>query len=53
MRIEKRLNEVGRGRLLESSQTPREEWVNALQELNALHDDDDFSRSAACTAYSD
>jgi hypothetical protein len=34
MRIEQRLNGVGRGRLLASSQTPREEWVNALQKLN-------------------
>jgi hypothetical protein len=40
--IEQRLNEVGRGRLLASSQTPREEWVNALQELNAPNDDDLF-----------
>jgi hypothetical protein len=42
MLIEQRLNEVGRGRLLASSQTPREEWINALQELNAPNDDDLF-----------
>jgi hypothetical protein len=40
--IEQRLNEVGRGRLLASSQTPREEWVDALQELNARNDNDLF-----------
>jgi hypothetical protein len=40
MLIELQMNEVGRGRLLASSQTPREEWVNALQELNALNYDD-------------
>jgi hypothetical protein len=40
--IEQRLNEVGRGRLLASSQTPREEWVDALQELNAPNDNDLF-----------
>jgi hypothetical protein len=32
--IEIRLNEVGRGRLLESTQTPREAWFNAMDELN-------------------
>jgi hypothetical protein len=39
MCIEQRLNNVGRGRLLASRQTPREEWVDALQELSS--DDDD------------
>jgi hypothetical protein len=38
MRIEQRLNEVGRGRLLASSQTPREDWINTLQELNTPND---------------
>jgi hypothetical protein len=38
MLIEQRLNDVGRGRLLMSSQTPREDWVNALQELSARND---------------
>jgi hypothetical protein len=37
MRIEQRLNEVGRGRLLSSSQTAREEWVDALDTLNELN----------------
>jgi hypothetical protein len=35
MRIEQRLNQVGRGKLLSSSQTTREEWVDALHELNS------------------
>jgi hypothetical protein len=35
MRMEQRLNQVGRGRLLSSSQTPRKEWVDALNELNS------------------
>jgi hypothetical protein len=35
MRIEQRLNQVGRGRLLASSNhTTREEWVDALSDLN-------------------
>jgi hypothetical protein len=42
MLIEQRLNEVGRGRPLTSSQTPREEWINALQELIATNDNDRF-----------
>jgi hypothetical protein len=45
MLIEQRLNEVGRRRLLASSQTPREEWVDALQELIAPNDDDLFEVS--------
>jgi hypothetical protein len=45
MLIEQRLNEVGRGRLLASSQTPREECVDALQELNAPHDTNFFKVS--------
>jgi hypothetical protein len=40
MRIEQRLNTVGRGTLLSSSNTPREAWVNALQELNSKNIDD-------------
>jgi hypothetical protein len=39
MRIEQRLNEVGRGRLLSSSQTPRKEWEDALNELNSHIDE--------------
>jgi hypothetical protein len=42
MLIEQQLNEVGRGKLLTSSQTPREAWVDALQELNTPNDDDLF-----------
>jgi hypothetical protein len=45
MCIEHRLNEAGRGRVLVSNQTPREDWVNALQELNAPNDDDAFKVS--------
>jgi hypothetical protein len=37
MIIEQRLNLVGRGKLLESSQNLKEEWVNALHELNAAN----------------
>jgi hypothetical protein len=33
MRIEQGLNHVGRGRLVSSSQTTREEWVDALSKL--------------------
>jgi hypothetical protein len=36
MVIEKRLNQVGRGRLL-SRQTTREEWVDALYELHSFN----------------
>jgi hypothetical protein len=35
MIIEQRLNEVGRGRLLSSSQATKEEWVDALHEMNS------------------
>jgi hypothetical protein len=35
MHIDQRLNHIGRGRLLSSSQTPRKEWVDALNELNS------------------
>jgi hypothetical protein len=34
MRIEQRLNKVGRGRLLASNETAKEEWVDALHELS-------------------
>jgi hypothetical protein len=37
MRIEELLNAVGRGRLLLSRQTPRKEWVVALDELNCCN----------------
>jgi hypothetical protein len=35
MVIEQQLNDVGRGKLLSSSQTPRKEWVDALNNLNS------------------
>jgi hypothetical protein len=37
MVIEQRLNLVGRGKLLASSQMMKEEWVNALHELNVAN----------------
>ena len=45
MLIEKRLNRVGRGRLLASNQSTREEWVDALCYLNAKDGDDLFEVS--------
>jgi hypothetical protein len=39
MRIEQRLNQVSRGRLLASRQTTREEYIDALNELNSYNDD--------------
>jgi hypothetical protein len=47
MRIEQRLNGVGRGSLLSSSQTAREEWVDALVSTRVPS-----SASVACTACS-
>lgn len=38
--IEQRLNTVGRGRLLASSPTTREAWVNALHDLNTRDNDE-------------
>jgi hypothetical protein len=35
MRIEQRLNQIGRGKLLASRQTTREQYVDALHELNS------------------
>jgi hypothetical protein len=40
MCIEQRLNKLGRGTLLSSSNTPRKAWVDALQELNSKNIDD-------------
>jgi hypothetical protein len=48
MRIELRLNKVGRGRLVATRQTPREEWVNALNELNSGNVDDSPEFSIGC-----
>jgi hypothetical protein len=38
VKIEQRLNRVGRGRLLASKQTTREEYVDALNKLNNYND---------------
>jgi hypothetical protein len=40
MRIEQRLKKIGCGRYFASRQMPREEWANALNELNAPNVDD-------------
>jgi hypothetical protein len=40
MCLEQRLNHVGRGGLLSSSQTTREQWVDALHKLSTYDDDD-------------
>jgi hypothetical protein len=41
MHIEQRLNKVGRGKLLASKQTTKEEWVDALHELSSDDVDDE------------
>jgi hypothetical protein len=48
VRIEQRLNHVGRGRLLSSSQTPREEWVDALYALNSSNVDETPDFNISC-----
>jgi hypothetical protein len=48
MRIEQRLNHDGRGRLLSSSQTPRKEWVDALNELNSSNVDEPPKFNVSC-----
>jgi hypothetical protein len=48
MRIEQRLNHVGRGRLLLSSQTPREEWFDGLNELNSSNVDESPEFNVSC-----
>jgi hypothetical protein len=48
MRIEQRLNHVGRGRLLASIQTTREEWVEFLHELNSRDVDDPRAFRVSC-----
>jgi hypothetical protein len=40
MAIEQRLNQVGRGKLLASTQTTRGEWLDALNELNSTNVED-------------
>jgi hypothetical protein len=48
MLLEQALNEVGRGRLLASRQTPREEWVNAMNALNSSNVDDTPDFRVSC-----
>jgi hypothetical protein len=48
IRIEQRLNQVGRGRLLASRQTTTAEYVDALNELNSDDDDDLFAFQVGC-----
>jgi hypothetical protein len=48
MRIEQGLNHVGRGRLESSSQTTREEWVDALSELNSRNVDERPDFNVSC-----
>jgi hypothetical protein len=52
MRIEQRLNQVGRGKLLSSSQTTREEWVDALHELSPIEVDDESNAFQVSCLYS-
>jgi hypothetical protein len=47
MRIEQRLNTAGRGRLLASRQTTREQWADALHDLN-IDDDDSPAFRVSC-----
>jgi hypothetical protein len=48
MRIELRLNQVGRGRLLSSSQKPRKKWVNALNKVNSSNVDESPEFNVSC-----
>jgi hypothetical protein len=48
MHIERRLNQVGRGRLLSSSLTTREEYVDALHELNTYNPKDPPTFQVSC-----
>jgi hypothetical protein len=48
MRIEQRLNHVGRGRLISSSQTTRKEWVDSLHELSFNVVDDPSAFRVSC-----
>jgi hypothetical protein len=52
MRIEQRLNTVGRGRLLASRQTTREQWADALHDLNSRNADDDSPTFRVSCLYS-
>jgi hypothetical protein len=46
--IEQRLNQVGRGRLMASRQTTREEYVTALHELNSYNANDSPAIRVSC-----
>jgi hypothetical protein len=48
MIIEQRLNQVGRGKLLSSSLTTREEYVNALHMLSSSNVDDSPTFRISC-----
>jgi hypothetical protein len=48
MVIEQRLNQVGRGKLLSSSQTTREEWLDALHEMSLHNADDSPTFQVSC-----
>jgi hypothetical protein len=48
LRIEQRLNHVGRGRLSASIQTTREQWVDALCELDSGNIDDSPAFQVSC-----
>jgi hypothetical protein len=48
MRIEQELNDGGRKRLLSSSQTPREDWVEALDAMNFNNDDETPEFNVSC-----
>jgi hypothetical protein len=52
VRIEQRLNTVGHGTLLASSKTTREQWVDALHELNSGNVDDDSPAFRVSCLYS-
>jgi hypothetical protein len=48
MRIEQELNGVGRGSLLSSIQTPREDWVEAMDALNYSNEDETPEFNVSC-----
>jgi hypothetical protein len=48
MRIEQELNGGGRRRLLSSSQTPREDWVKALYDMNFNNDEETPEFNVSC-----
>jgi hypothetical protein len=48
MIIEQRLNQVGRGRLVSSRQVTKQEWVDALHELNSCNADDPPAFEVSC-----